>query len=295
MGMSKPVIRTLQPGDEAALEAFLLPRIASSMFLIGNMRASGLRDTGETYSGTYAAAFGGQGIISVAAHYWNGILVLQAPVHLEAVWRAVVTASRRPIAGLIGPNDQVSAVRQALGVDASAIQLDELEKLYSLQLADLLVPAILSSGQVSGRRIRPDDVDLLTEWRVAYAVETQGEKDSPELWQRSRASIQRSLQEGRGWVLERSGEPVAYDTFNAAIREAVQVGGVYTPPQLRRRGYGRAVVAVSLLDARGEGVEKAILFTGLSNIAAQKAYAALGFQHIGKYRMVLLEPSQEMA
>jgi hypothetical protein len=234
MGMSKPVIRTLQPGDEAALEAFLLPRIASSMFLIGNMRASGLRDTGETYSGTYAAAFGGPGIISVAAHYWNGILVLQAPVHLEAVWRAVVTASRRPIAGLIGPNDQVSAVRQALGVDASAIQLDELEKLYSLQLADLLVPAILSSGQVSGRRIRPDDVDLLTDWRLAYAIETQGEKDSPELWQRSRASIERSSKEGHGWVLERDGDPVAFSSFNATIREAPMSGGSYGVLRYRR-------------------------------------------------------------
>ena len=30
--------RVLQPGDEAALAAFVLPRISSSMFLLGNMR-----------------------------------------------------------------------------------------------------------------------------------------------------------------------------------------------------------------------------------------------------------------
>ncbi len=290
MPMSKPVIGILKPGDEAALEAFLLPRIASSMFLIGNMRASGLEDTGEAYSGTYAAAFDGQCIIGVAAHYWNGILVLQAPADVEAVCRAAVKASRRPIAGLTGPNDQVELVKQALGILASAIQLDELEKLYTLRLADLLVPTILSTGQVRGRRIEPKDVDLLTEWRVAYSIETQGEKDRPELWQRSRASIERVLQECRGWVLERSGEPVAYNAFNAATREAVQVGGVYTPPQLRRRGYARAVVAASLLDAQREGVEQAILFTGVGNIAAQRAYTALGFEYIGEYRMVLLEP-----
>jgi predicted GNAT family acetyltransferase len=289
------VIRILQPGDEATLEAFLLPRVASSMFLIGNMRASGLMDTGKTYSGTYAAAFDDRGIISVAAHYWNGILVLQAPVHLEAVWRAAVEASRRSVAGLIGPDAQVSAVKNALGIGASTIQLDELERLYSVQLADLLVPAILSSGQVRGRRIKPEDVSLLTQWRVAYAIETQGEKDRPELWQRSQASMERSVQERHGWVLERDGEAVAFSAFNAAIKEAVQVGGVYTPPQLRRHGYGRAVVAASLLDARSERVQQAILFTGVGNVAAQKAYAALGFRHIGEYRMVLLEPPQEMA
>jgi len=290
MRASEPVIRILRPGEEAALEAFLLPRIASSMFLIGNMRESGLNDTGDTYSGTYAAAFDDHRITSVAAHYWNGILVLQAPAHLQEVWQAAVKASQRPIAGLTGLKDQVSAVKRALDIPASAIQLDEPEKLYSLRLADLRVPTILSTGGAHGRRIEPQDVDLLTQWRVAYSIETQGEKDRPELWQRSRASIERALQEGHGWVLEHSGEPVAYNAFNAAIREAVQVGGVYTPPQLRRRGYGRAVVAASLLDARNECVEKAILFTGLRNMAAQKAYTALGFRYIGDYHMLLLEP-----
>ncbi len=59
--------------------------------------------------------------------------------------------------------------------------------------------------------------------------------------------------------------------------------------ELRRRGYGRCVVAASLLDARAQGVEKAILFTGESNLAAQRAYTALGFRHIGDYRLLLLQ------
>jgi predicted GNAT family acetyltransferase len=44
-----------------------------------------------------------------------------------------------------------------------------------------------------------------------------------------------------------------------------------------------------LLDARSEGAEKAILFTGEGNVAAQRAYTALGFQHIGDYRILLLQ------
>jgi predicted GNAT family acetyltransferase len=290
MEVSEPEIRILHPGDEAALETFLLPRVEWSMFLIGNLRASGLMYTGKPYSGTYAAAFDDQLVVGAAAHYWNGILVLQAPVHRGAVWRAAVKASQRAIEGLVGPNEQVSTVVQALGIDATMVQLDEVERLYSLQLADLLIPASLSSGRVSGRRIRADDIEFLTAWRVAYAIETQGERDTPELWQRSRAGIERAVQEGHGWVLECDGEAVAYCAFNAAIKEAVQLGGVYTPPPLRRRGYGRAVVAASLLDARREGVGQAILFTGVSNLPAQRAYTALGFRHIGQYRMVLLEP-----
>jgi predicted GNAT family acetyltransferase len=48
------------------------------------------------------------------------------------------------------------------------------------------------------------------------------------------------------------------------------------------------VVAASLLEARKESAEKAVLFTAESNLPAQKAYAALGFQRVGTYRLTFL-------
>jgi len=258
------------------------------MFLIGNMRASGLMDRGRAYEGTYAAAFEDRGIAGVVAHYWNQSLVLQAPAHLDALWRAAVEASKRPIKGLIGPDDQVSAVEQALDIDASNAQLDETEKLYDLRLDELSVPGSLGSGELTGRRIEARDLDVITDWRIAYSCETLGEEDGPQLRARCRVSVERSLEKQRTWVVEDQGVPVACSSFNAVIREAVQVGGVWTPPELRRRGYGRAAVAASLLDARAEGATRAILFTGEDNIAAQKAYVALGFRQVGSYRMRLL-------
>ncbi len=291
--VSTLVIRILQPGDEAALEAFLLPRVESSMFLLGNTRTSGLIYDGHAYSGTYVAALEGQTITAVAAHYWNHNLVFQAPIHLHSLCRAVVEASQRPVSGLIGPNDQVTLAKEAFEIDKSTVQMDESENLYSLRLEDLIVPGILHSGTVSGRRIEARDLELITRWTAAYSVEALGEKDGPQLLQSCRASVERSLAKGRTWVLEDHGQPVACSSFNTAIQEAVQVGGVWTPPELRGRGYGRSVVAASLLDAQSEGVHKAILFTGESNIPAQRAYAALGFRHIGDYRITLLQPSLE--
>ena len=88
-----PQIHLLRPGDEDALEAFLLPRVDSSMFLIGNMRSSGLLDRGQPYAGTYAAAFENDRIVGVVARYWNGNLIFQAPVHLNALWQAAAQAS----------------------------------------------------------------------------------------------------------------------------------------------------------------------------------------------------------
>jgi len=47
-----PDLRTLQPGDEAALDAFLARHAESSMFLRSNARAAGLVDRGEPLQAT---------------------------------------------------------------------------------------------------------------------------------------------------------------------------------------------------------------------------------------------------
>src|SRR5206468_11065013 len=73
------------------------------------------------------------------------------------------------------------------------------------------------------------------------------------------------------------------------LPEIVQIGGVWTPPELRGRGYGRAVVAGSLLAARERNVRRAVLFADPRNTAAQRAYLALGFRIAGDYGLVLLK------
>jgi RimJ/RimL family protein N-acetyltransferase len=281
-------IRILEPDDSAALEAFLAPRLESSMFLIGNLRVAGLRDQGAPYEGTYAAAYEQGQMVAVVAHYWNRNLVLQAPVHVGPLCKAAAVASGRPVRGLVGPAPQVERAMAALDIVAASAQLDERETLFALPLADLCVPEPLANGRVCGRRAGPDDVELVTEWRVAFSLESLGDEDSPRLWEQVRTSVRRGVSENRIWVLEAAGVPVSTSGFNAAVREAVQIGGVWTPPAQRGRGYGRAVVAASLLDARNQGVGKAVLFTGLDNLPARRAYGVLGFRPLGDYRLVLL-------
>ncbi|MDD3828544.1 MAG: GNAT family N-acetyltransferase [Anaerolineae bacterium] len=287
-----PDIRILRPGDEPILEAFLRPRVESSMFLLGNMRAAGLRDQGRPIEGTYAAAFEDHEIVAAAASYWNGNLVLQAPIHLPEVVEAVTSAAGRRVQGLIGPAEQVGAAWQVLGIDPRTVQWDEEEKLYTLALADLVVPAALAEGRVNARRMEPRDLELMTAWRVSMRVESMHEEDTPRLRQNTRETVERGLNRGEIWLLEEDGRPVSTTAFNASLAEAVQVGGVWTPPELRSRGYARAAVAASLLDARSWGVEWAVLFTGRENWPAQKAYESLGFRHVGDYRLVLLRPAR---
>lgn len=279
-------IRKLQPGDEPALETFLQERLSASMFLLGNLRAAGLVDNGQRYAGAYVAAFEGEAITGVAGHFWNERLVLQAPAHLDTLWQAAVLASGRRILGLAGPANQVARVLDALRPEPANLQVDEVEMLYTLSLDQLSVPAALTSGALRGRPLDWHDLDQVVEWWVAYGIETLGEQDTAAARQQRRLGAESAIGEARTWVLEEGGRLVAMSSFNARIGEAVQIGGVYTPPALRGQGYARAAVAASLLSARSQGAHLATLFTGVHNLAAQRAYEALGFQVVGDYRLV---------
>src|SRR6266542_1463900 len=119
-------VKTLSTGDEAVLTAFLAPRVESSMFLLANAQASGLVDRGEPVQGTYVAALEEGRVVGVAAHFWNGMLVLQAadPGALETVARAAVSRSRRDLKGLAGPRSQVDGVLRALDLQGRRTGLD---------------------------------------------------------------------------------------------------------------------------------------------------------------------------
>ncbi len=303
------VVRILEPGDVSSFEHFLRPLVDSSLFLLSNSRQAGLVDRGRLLEGTYYAAFDGGKIAGVVAHYWQGNVVLQAPACLEELIAAILSAPVRPIQGLLGPADQVGRAFEILAWDDVDVQLDEQEGLYALELEKLIVPEELRSDRLCGRRIERGDLDRVAAWRLAFWLEALGAEETEELREQCRQATSSSIERGDTWVLEdlvledlvledrvlkdptrEGGELVATTSFNAATDEAVQVGGVWTPPELRGRGYGRAAVAVSLLDAREGGTGRAILFTGEDNRPAIRAYAALGFERIGDYRIVLRRP-----
>jgi uncharacterized protein len=289
-----PTFRTLQPGDEMLLENFLLQHPDTSMFLRSNWREGGLIDRGARFQGTYIAAIANSDIVAVAAHYWNGMLVVQAPVYLQELVLAVVAQSHRVISGIAGPSAQVAAAKTVLELTHQPTHLDENEILFTLHLRDLLIPSALASGKVKCRLPHPEEFDLLSQWCAAYNIEALRQAETPELRSSCDCEIAARQAIASHWVLVAENTPVAYSAFNARLPDIVQIGGVWTPPGLRSKGYGKSVVAGSLLAARSQGVERAILFTNPENLAAQAAYRGIGFQATGEeFGLVLFANSSQ--
>ena len=282
-------LRTLAPGDEETLERFLVQYPDTTMFLRSNLRAAGIEDHGQRYQGTYVGAFEDGRLVGVAAHYWNGNVIMEAPRHLEPLVQAAVKHSGRDICGLIGRYDQTEVARRVLRLRRAAAAMDSREHLYALDLERLVVPVELTQGRVRCRRPRADEIELLVQWRIDFSVASLGETESKALREHCRKTMQNADKRGDHWVLEADGQPVSYSAFNAKLPECVQIGGVWTPPEHRSRGYARCVVAGSLLDARAEGVRRSILFTNEDNVPAQRSYEALGYVRIGDYGLVLFK------
>jgi predicted GNAT family acetyltransferase len=282
-------VRVLGAGDERALVDFLEKHVDTSLFLLSNAEAVGLEDRGRPLEGTYTATFEGDTMAAVAAHFWNGVLIVQGSA--EGVARAApvsVNRTGRALNGLIGPLRLVESARRALGAEVRREKKAEPEILFGLDLAQLRVPQLLDAPGVVCRPASADEVaGVLVGWRVEYAVEALGAERTASAREVSRKELAELA--SPGWVLLVDGLPVSYSMFTARTHGVVQVGGVYTPPELRGRGYGRAVVAGSLCDVRQQGSRRSVLFTRRTNIAAQRAYRALGYEVLGDFALVLFE------
>ncbi len=279
------------------LERYLASRPNTTLFFRNNLRVVGGLDADPDapYGGVYAATVEGERITGVVSRFWNGNLAFETDAHQTALARAVLEASGRPLRGLVGPAAQVAAARAGLGLTDAPATMDSVEDLFALAIDDLRVPPALAAGDVLCRRAVPGDLDVIAPWRAAYFVEALGEPEGEETARQARASIERGVERGTTYVLEADGALVSLSAFNAWIPECAQIGGVYTPPPLRGRGYGRAVVAGSLQIIQAEaGTPRSVLFTEVDNVPAQRAYRALGYERVGDYALVLFPEPQEI-
>jgi len=281
-------LRRLRAGDEPLLFDFLDRYIDTSLFLISNAEHAGLEDHGKPLQGTYVAHLDDGAVTAVACHCWNGNLLLQGDRGLEEAVLGAVDRSGRPIKGLMGTVPLVTRAREALGLTAAPARLEESERLFTLELGALRVPPLLSQPHIEFRVPTPAEIaGPLAAYREVYLVETLHMQRTPELLATARAQVENWHRAKSLWVLADSGTVVSMTAFSATARGVVLVGGVYTPAELRGKGYARTAVAGSLLHARDHGSRRSVLFTPESNVPAQKTYRALGYEAVGDWGLVL--------
>jgi hypothetical protein len=126
--------------------------------------------------------------------------------------------------------------------------------------------------------------DLMVQWRADYEFETLAVPQQDAI-ARSEKQIRSFMAIDSHRVLFNGDTPVAMTGFNATLPEIVQVGGVYTPPAHRSKGFARIALAMHLAEVAVDGVTEAVL-SAATEFAA-RAYTAIGFERTGDFALVV--------
>ncbi|WP_407562781.1 GNAT family N-acetyltransferase [Streptomyces sp. 184] len=154
--------------------------------------------------------------------------------------------------------------------------VEERHRLY--RLGELVPPDPAPPGHA--RPGTGDDGDLLVEWTRQFSAEAGTGAGDP-----ARAVADR-LAYGGATLWEDGGRPVSYAGITRTVAGMARVAPVYTPPPLRRRGYGAAVTAAVSSAARAAGVRDVLLFTDLANPTSNALYQRLGYEPVEDHLVI---------
>lgn len=267
--------------DRAQIEAFLGKNVATMMFPWSNLIRFGM---GGDHDRAMTFWMAGEDEVTDLCAITGGGMVMPYCPNLPEEAAAVLRG--RPVSGLLGETSSIEGIRSALGLGPA--QLDSKEPHFDLDLSDLFMP---ETGGLSLHPLDHAPKDLVTAWRAAFSVESLSV--APEVaTKKAVADIDGYLKVDSHRVLYDGDTPVAMTGFNATVPGVVQIGGVYTPPPMRRRGYARKAVALHLTEARDQGVSRSILCA--ANEPAARAYRAIGFRQIGEFSVVVYDTPQHV-
>jgi predicted GNAT family acetyltransferase len=120
------------------------------------------------------------------------------------------------------------------------------------------------------------DKELVKKWGHGFHVDIGGEASrAPEM------DIAAVI--GRGWVFlwELNGQPVSMALKTRPTDKGMTVSGVYTPPELRGKGYATSCVAELSRHVLQSGYQFCTLYTDLANPTSNSIYMKIGYVEAG--------------
>ena len=277
--MSDVAIRVERAADVEAFAArvrpFLLEHESENCVALGVL--GGARKPGDQLY--LAAAYWGERIVGVAVMPADGPLLLATGTTEGAVVpmaEDLLSSGPTVAIAIAAPVVAAAFARSVTALTGSDAALAARERAHRLT-------AVRSASRPAGalRRAGSTDRALLVDWIAAFVQETFGEDDRPAVERfvdgyLAGVSSQRDL-----FLWEHAGEPVSMSGASGPTPNGIRVNFVYTPPELRGRGFASAAVATlsqALLDA---GNRSCFLLTDLANPTSNRIYAAIGYEPRG--------------
>ncbi|HET8555849.1 MAG TPA: GNAT family N-acetyltransferase [Gaiellaceae bacterium] len=148
---------------------------------------------------------------------------------------------------------------------------------YALDQVEL-VPSVPGSARVATQH----DRDLALRWWIAFGDEVLHEGGPGR--ERAEASLDHKLSDPASGILlwEDGGEPVSLAGWGGPTPNGIRIGPVYTPPELRGRGYATAVTAELSQRQLDGGRSFCFLYTDLANPTSNAIYERIGYRRVAE-------------
>ena len=152
----------------------------------------------------------------------------------------------------------------------------ERNRLYRLD--KLVAPDPMPEGKA--RQARSADVPLVARWleefwgQLSHAARPDASTAAP-------AIAEARIAEGAFWLwLDDTDASVSLAGHTPIVAGAARIGPVYTPRELRGRGYAGAVTAAASRALLAQGADEVVLFTDLANPTSNALYQRIGYREV---------------
>lgn len=251
---------------------FLVAREAEHNLIFGI--CSSLRETPERYGEPYLAVVERDGTVVAAALRTPPFRLVLSEMDDPAAVDALVEDNLvHALPGVTGPAEQVRVFAERWNERGGpTARLAMSERVY--QLTSVIPPRPVAG---SHRIAVATDRGLAIGWTEGFMREAFGEVDPAEV----AADVDRWLaRKARSIYLWQDGAPVSLCGVGGETPNGIRIGPVFTPPDLRGRGYASALVAAVSQAELDAGRRFCFLFTDQANPTANHIYQAIGYEPV---------------
>jgi len=284
------MIRRVDIEDLERVRGFLEAHVETSLFLLSNLAIFGPRLGESWFSGNYHLVEEHGRIVAVFCLTRRGNLLVQAGGRTDLAESILETCESEPVevCGVIGEWAVAAGLWDLLRADPR-IEPSQGSKdvLYDVSLAHLArAPAVTRPPGLSVRALDPSDFEQWERLNTAYLAELH--LPLPPVDEAHEAEFARRARALWWWGAFVGTQLAATVALNAAYGVIGQVGGVFTRPADRRKGFARAALWQLMQECSAHHrFAKLILFTGEDNQPARRLYESLGFRAAGEFGLLL--------
>lgn len=185
-----------------------------------------------------------------------------------------LVAEETALPGVLAPSEDAESFARAWS-DATGESAEISMRQRAFELREVKLP-----GATNGD-LRPatmGELDLVTDWCYRFMVDAFGEGDI----ERAREIVELRIADGAIYLWEKE-RPVSMAMKTRPTRRGISISFVYTPPELRKRGYATACVAELSRQLLESGREFCSLFTDLSNPTSNHIYQEIGYRPVADF------------